>query len=161
MPLRNTHLKTNKYIVLPVVLSASYLFICKDLFTLFVGSLAFLYGTYFCSPDDFDGAYKTKLLSLRGILTLPFRVSSRFFKHRGLSHHLIWGPVFKLLFIGFIWYGGAYLFSVLIAPLQMQYVLDYVNQYPEIFWYGVACLYLSDVSHIFLDSASRLARLAL
>jgi len=98
---------------------------------------------------DLDLAHKIKLISLRGFLSLPFRWYSLVFRHRGISHSLIFGSLTRLA-----WLGGmaALLFFLVYKALPSTrsfYATYYAYKY--YIWYAAAGMCLADWSHLLLD----------
>lgn len=98
MPCYRTHARFNLILALPLILAglinreAALPDICC-----FVS--AFAYATILIHPD-LDLAYQTKLFSLKGLLTLPFRPYSWICRHRGVSHWPVLGTATRLLYLG-------------------------------------------------------------
>lgn len=108
----------------------------------------FLYATLFMTPD-LDLAHKIKLFSLRGLLSLPFRSYSFFFKHRGLSHHIIFGTLSRLL-----WLFGIYLLILYAIYKNIdgyQKFTKFLLKNKEFSLYAFLGILLADLAHIFLD----------
>ncbi|MGB9757862.1 MAG: DUF2227 family putative metal-binding protein [Candidatus Bipolaricaulaceae bacterium] len=97
MPRASTHLVV-ELAFLPVVLLLAFLFgLGKELLPL---GLAYLLGSLFLSPDlDLWGSRATRRW---GILRFLWRPYSFLFRHRGLSHHPVLGPLSRFLYLG-IW----------------------------------------------------------
>ncbi len=133
MPIYRTHVTVNLLLGLPLSLAA--LKYSADLHFNEVASFAgaFIYGTLFLHPD-LDIAHKTKLLSLRGILTFPFRPYSLIFSHRGISHLPIIGTLTRVAWLLAIFW----LFSMPIWTMPF-------------FWFAVGGLAFADLCHILLD----------
>ncbi|MBX7066097.1 MAG: metal-binding protein [Parachlamydiales bacterium] len=134
MPAYRTHVAVNLVLGLPIALAAlkySVPFTPQELFSF---SAAFLYGTLFLHPD-LDIAYKIKLFSLKGLLTLPFRPYSYLFRHRGISHMPIVGTLTRVLWLGFFFW---LVFGWTLPPL----------------WFALGGLATADLFHILLDKTS-------
>lgn len=109
---------------------------------------AFAYSTLFMSPDV-DLAHQNKLFSVKGILTLPFRLYSRIFAHRGLSHVPIIGTLTRLAYLGAIGLVCYYCMNKAIPDLESLKVL--YQTYDTLILYGVAGIVVADVGHLTLD----------
>lgn len=134
MPNYKAHVAVNVAVGLPLVLAALKYTVSFTPTELFGFSAAFLYGTLFLHPD-MDIAYKTKLLSWKGLLTLPFRPYSLLFRHRGISHMPVIGTLTRVLWLwGLLW-----LFFGWITP-------DWVP-----LWFVLGGLATADLCHILLD----------
>ena len=98
---------------------------------------------------DLDLIHQIKLFSLRGLLTLPFRFYSKIFKHRGLSHSIIFGTATRIL-----WLSGVALLLFYVAyrtiPTEKTF-LYYLNYYKLYVIYGLAGIVLADWCHLALD----------
>lgn len=105
--------------------------------------LTFTYCTLFMNPD-LDLVHNIKVLSIRGILSLPFRFYSRIFKHRGISHSLIFGSLTRIL-----WLGGIAL--VIYQALPSSRNMNYCHSYKYFIWYAAAGVCLADWGHLLLD----------
>ena len=84
MAMYKQHAQFNLFIALPILMGAMYYFLhpARDLMFTFAGTFA--YSTLFMNPD-MDLANQIRLMSIRGILSIPFRSYSKVFSHRGLS----------------------------------------------------------------------------
>lgn len=118
---------------------------------LLILTACFLYGTFFMSPDV-DVANKIKLWSVRGLLTLPYRSYAIVFKHRGISHSLLFGTLTRLF-----WMGGIVLLMLFLThcciPSQ-EHMFHFFHNYSEPLFYGFAGLFFADASHLLLDNVS-------
>jgi len=111
-------------------------------------SLAFLYGTFFMNPD-LDLARKIKLLSLRGFLSIPFRSYSYVFKHRGISHSVLFGTITRVTWL-FLFILGV-LYIIYKKSVTQKDLMLFLNAYKEILSYVFFGLFTADLSHLFLD----------
>ena len=92
------HTRFNLFIALPILLIGVAYFIHPHRYLMITFAASFAYATLFMNPD-LDLANQIRLLSLRGILSLPFRSYARCFSHRGLSHHIIFGSLTRILWL--------------------------------------------------------------
>lgn len=145
MALYKTHSTFNIFVVLPLALTGIWFFLVPETKYMQVFAAAFIYATLFLGPD-LDLAYHYKLKSLRGILTLPFRPYARIFKHRGISHHIVFGTVSRMLWLTLIFLGISFICSW--DVMKIAYSLK--KNLPYLF-YGLGALFLADLSHLFLD----------
>lgn len=100
------------------------------------------------SPD-MDLAHQIKPLSLRGILTLPFRLYSRIFRHRGLSHHPLLGTLTRLLFLGLL---ALLLYAAIYRAFPShKTLLKALSTHKPFIIYGFGGVFLADLSHLALD----------
>jgi uncharacterized metal-binding protein len=139
-----THVRFNLFLALPVLLGASWAVARPSLQTLLLFSSVFAYATLFFSPD-LDLAHQIKLFSLRGLLTLPFRLYSMIFRHRGISHHPLFGTITRLAWMGGCFYAVLFLFFSIKNPSSI--FLDYRQE----FIYGISAIFCADLSHLLLD----------
>ncbi|MEX0962296.1 MAG: DUF2227 family putative metal-binding protein [Simkaniaceae bacterium] len=139
------HTQFNLLFALPLFLGLAFYL---NLFTwnqaLFFSG-AFIYGTLFMSPDV-DVANQIKLFSFRGLMTLPFRPYSFFFKHRGLSHKPILGTLTRL-----IWLLIILAFCFWIFDRSSFISIDELKNYKTPILYASLGFILSDLCHLILD----------
>jgi len=143
-----THSTFNIFLALPALLVGIYYFIHPPYALLVTFIATFAYCTLFMNPD-LDLAHNIKLLSIRGILTLPFRLYSLVFKHRGISHSLIFGSLTRI-----IWLAGMALlvfYLVYKALPSTHNFYAYYKYYKFYIWYAAAGICLADWSHLLLD----------
>ena len=145
------HCSFNILLTLPVLIVAGYFLLHPNWEWSLTFSLAFLYGTFFMSPD-LDLAEKIRLFSLRGFLTLPFRSYSKFFHHRGLSHSILFGTLTRILWLS-LW--AVILFFVIYQSLpSTKPIIASFQAHKWFFIYGISGLFAADISHILLDKIS-------
>ncbi|MCB1117299.1 MAG: DUF2227 family putative metal-binding protein [Chlamydiia bacterium] len=143
-----THAKFNLFLALPCFSLIIYFCFTQDVRLLGIFIASFAYSTLFMNPD-LDLAHQIKFLSIRGVLTSPFRLYSKIFSHRGLSHSIVFGTLTRLLFL---------------AVLALLFVWIYTQANPslESFWgfirnhqtplaYAFSGIFLADLSHLALD----------
>ncbi len=141
-----THTTVNIVLFLPLAIWGLIYFYhpSLDLLTLF--GVGFLYSTLFMNPD-MDLANKIKLLSIRGILSLPFRFYSLIFKHRGISHSPILGTATRILWLtGFVYL----LFYICNISLFNKVDLKTLIRNTS-FLFVISGIALADICHLFLD----------
>jgi uncharacterized metal-binding protein len=150
MPCYKTHCRFNTLLALPIFLLGLWYFSETSLpYLLAFGSL-FLYATFFLSPD-LDLAHKYKLFSLRGLLTLPFRPYALFFKHRGLSHHPLFGTLTRILWLVGLCLVAGYFFS-----WNKEHFFSFWEEHYSYLIYGLGGIAAADLSHLFLDRLNSL-----
>lgn len=143
-----THSVFNLCCALPALVAAAYYYIYPPYVLLVTFVITFVYCTLFMNPD-LDLAHKIRLFSLRGILTLPFRLYSVIFSHRGISHSLLFGSLTR---IG--WLAGMSLLVFYLLHQTLPASRDfyaYYRMYKYYIWYGAAGVCLADWSHLLLD----------
>ncbi|MBF0313212.1 MAG: DUF2227 family putative metal-binding protein [Oligoflexia bacterium] len=152
MPNRKTHIKINLILALPLGLALFYYaFKPVPLLLLLVFLLSFLYNTFVFNPD-LDLARYVRPLSLKGLLIFPFIPYSWFFRHRGLSHSLLWGTstrVLYLMLVMFVIYGMWCFLTG--AKGDWSYILGMLETKKEIFITVAAAWVYGDIWHITLD----------
>jgi uncharacterized metal-binding protein len=68
--------------------------------TLAAFACGFAFGMFFLSPDlDLARSRPAKRWGILSILWWPY---ARLFRHRGLSHHIFWGPLTRLAYLAVI-----------------------------------------------------------
>jgi len=143
-----THVAFNLCLVLPVTIVGSYYLYHPPHPLLITFISTFCFGTCFMNPD-LDLIHQIKLFSLRGFVTLPFRYYSKIFKHRGLSHSVLFGTLTRVLWVS----GVAFLIFYLLYqtfPTEKK-LLYYLNHYKPYVFYGLAGIVLADWCHLVLD----------
>ncbi|EKE20870.1 MAG: hypothetical protein ACD_7C00455G0004 [uncultured bacterium] len=141
-----THSIFNIFIALPVFIWGIIYFFKPQINLLIIFSSCFTYATLFMNPDV-DLANKIKLFSLKGILTLPFRGYSLIFKHRGLSHSILFGSLTRIVWLGSFFY---LILFILNKPLFNKRELISLLK-SSYFIYGIAAVILADICHLILD----------
>ena len=140
-----THSSFNLLIALPLFLAIGYYYLHLGRISLIAFGTIFSYGTLFLSPD-LDLAYLIKPTSIRGLLSLPFRPYSRFFRHRGLSHVPFVGTLTRVVWLSLIILGVFYLLN-----MGHQSFLSFIKAHREIFLYSLGGLVAADLCHLLLD----------
>lgn len=147
MALYQTHTKLNLLLALPVLFGVSIYLLQTEPKLMLTFGLTFIYGTLFMNPD-LDLAHKVKLFSLRGILSFPFRIYSRIFRHRGISHSILLGTSTRVLYL------AAFITLVIYFINKSFYMDDFMILYKnhkDHFFYGFIGLFLADAFHILID----------
>lgn len=142
------HAKFNLLVALPLLIGGMYYFLHPHPHQLITFTGAFIYSTLFMNPDV-DLAHQIRLVSLRGLLTLPFRSYSKLFKHRGLSHHLILGSFTR---IGWLLLWAVVIFYATYKAFpETNTFLSFYKKYQFYFFYGLGGICLADWGHLFMD----------
>jgi uncharacterized metal-binding protein len=145
-----THSTLNLCVALPVLAGAGAL-VGLPLHNLAIFAAVFCYGTLFASPD-LDMANQLKILSVRGILGLPFRSYARVFSHRGLSHSFFVGTLTRVAWLA----AQAAVILLLvclvcrISPLDHRFTAFFSRHRDEIA-FGLAGLCAADWCHLLVD----------
>jgi len=148
MAMYKQHAQFNLFIALPILMGAIYYFLhpSRDLMLTFTG--AFAYSTLFMNPD-MDLANQIRLMSIRGILSIPFRSYSKVFSHRGLSHNLILGSFTRIAWL-LAW--GALAFLIVYQSLPTKgSIFKFYKLYQPFILYGFGGICLADWGHLLLD----------
>ncbi len=144
-----THVSFNILFALPAFLAAIVYFIHPSINLLIIFAGCFVYSTLFMNPD-MDVANQIKLISVRGILTFPFRFYSFLFKHRGVSHSFLLGTMTRVLYLGGLLFLILYFADKLYFMKHSMHILK-----SKYFLYGVLGIFMSDFSHLILDKAKK------
>lgn len=112
----------------------------------------FLLATYLFSPDnDLGPRSETWPLSF---FTYSYKF---FFRHRGLSHNIIIGPISRLIYwfaiaFGFLWITNSY-YQILFQRFFISLFIEHSMQFIEYkaFYSFVIGHWLADISHIMVD----------
>jgi uncharacterized metal-binding protein len=110
-------------------------------------SLAYLFSTFFLSPDlDLDRCRARSRWGIFGMLWYPY---SKIFRHRGISHSIIFGMVTRILYLILIvalLQLGLRRFLGIDVGLSVERQLDF-----SVVGAIAAGLYIPDATHIILD----------
>ena len=148
MALYKTHTKFNLIIGFPIISYLLFLLFHPVINYYLSFSFCFCYSTLFMNPD-MDLANKIKLFSLKGLMTLPFRLYSVFFNHRGLSHNLFFGTLSRVLFLSLVYVG---ILSVIdYSFVSKKLYLNFWDSYRMYIIYGFSGLFTADLCHLLLD----------
>ena len=146
-----THSIFSSLITLPFCLFVIYKYLNLNLKETLLFSSTFLYATLFMSPDV-DVASKIKLKSVRGFFTLPFRSYSKIFRHRGISHSLVFGFVTRVVWLA-LW--AVAILYLIKKPFSTDKVFRFGLSYKSELMWIFSGIIISDASHIFLDKISK------
>lgn len=144
-----THSSFNLIIALPLLIVGGTYYLHTDPFDLGLFALAFIYGTFFMSPD-MDLANQIKLFSVKGLLTIPFRSYAMVFRHRGISHSWLWGTVTRVL-----WFMLFIMVTMYVAyniEPNGRTVAHYFQIYRRELLAVFCGLFAADFSHLLLDN---------
>ncbi len=142
------HSYFNILLLLPIAVAVIYFFITKETAYIITFGCTFAYGTLFMSPDS-DVANKIKLFSIRGFFSFPFRTYAGVFKHRGLSHSLLFGTLTRIAWLAL--YAIVVLFIIYKSTSDIEKFYLYLKQNRTYLIYGFAGLFLADIGHLSLD----------
>ncbi len=107
----------------------------------------YVVGMLFLSPD-LDLA-RTRPARRWGWLAVVWRPYAALFRHRGLSHHVLWGPLTRIAYLGIL--GGGAL-AGLAAWLGLRLGLE---RWVDAAWPAVAGVYVPNALHALLDAVGR------
>ena len=142
------HSSFNLLLALPALIALDHFFLHSPYPLALTFSVSFAYTTLFMSPD-LDLAHSIKLVSIRGVLSLPFRFYSRVFSHRGISHSFFFGSLTRIVWL--------FAFATLVFFLFNQELPSSSNlkkfyrTYEPFLLYGLAGICLADWCHLLLD----------
>ena len=143
-----THTRFNLFLALPILLLGLYYFFHSSWQQLGIFGGCFIYATLFMSPD-MDLANQIKFFSLRGVLTSPFRLYSKIFNHRGLSHSILFGTLTRIGFLTLLGVFGLWIFKqTLLTP--DSFVL-FLKTHQTWILFAFAGIFSADLCHLLLD----------
>ncbi len=143
-----THSLVNLLIALPLCIAGAALFTKYPTALIVTFVVAFVYGTLFMSPD-MDLARQIPVKSIRGMFSIPFRTYSMVFKHRGLSHSLIFGTLTRVLWLAMYTIVVLYLVH-LILPIKLP-LKKWLLQYKPYYIAAFVGLFVADTCHLIMD----------
>jgi uncharacterized metal-binding protein len=143
-----THVVFNLLVGLPAAIVGMHYTLHPSSSLLITFIVTFFYGTCFMSPD-LDLVHKIKLRSIRGICSLPFRLYSKFFKHRGLSHSFLFGTLTRVLWLSAV--GFIIFFAIYQTFPTQKSILLYFKQHKLYIYYALAGVTMADWCHLILD----------
>lgn len=146
-----SHNLFNCVITFPLFILIAYKFFSPTTKELCLFSFFYFYTTFFMSPD-MDISHKIKLFSLRGFLTFPFRLYSRIFKHRGLSHFFFIGSLTRIFWLCLWGLLILYLFNI---AFDKSSLIKYILSHPKQLLWSSSAIFLADFSHIILDKIKK------
>lgn len=111
-------------------------------------SLSFAYSTCFMNPD-LDLVHQIKLKSIKGFFSLPFRLYSKVFKHRGLSHSILFGTLTRVLWLSAV--GFAIFFAFYQTAPTQRSLMAYFEHHKLYIYYALAGVVIADWCHLLLD----------
>ncbi|MBL6989183.1 MAG: DUF2227 family putative metal-binding protein [Bacteriovoracaceae bacterium] len=101
MPKSKVHIKINFTLLIPLAIFGYFFY--PNVSTIIIGCTCYAVATRWFNPDA-DIINQSKILSFKGILTLPLRICyAPFFKHRGVSHTLF-GTVTRMIAVIIFFY---------------------------------------------------------
>ena len=152
MPSGKTHLRF-ELALLPIVLLVVLIALRVELAQLAIFAFAYLFSSLWLSPDlDLSKSASRRRWRSMAWIWEPY---SRIFKHRGMSHHIILGPVSRVFYlVGILWL-ILRLYSYLNFPIPLE-ILDPIKLSS---WLILAMgLYVPNAIHTFLDALTTLAK---
>ena len=142
-----THTKFNLFLALPILIVILHRFFYISNINLCVFSLSFAYSTLFMSPD-MDLSHQIRLFSVRGFFSFPFRVYSRFFRHRGISHKPVLGSISRIVWLfGFL----SLIFFLINLPFETKGLSGFFQKYQIQLFFGFIGITVADICHLILD----------
>lgn len=143
-----THTLFNFLLALPICGAVAVVVWAPPFSWVITAAAVFIYGTLFMNPD-LDLAYQINPRSIRGILAFPFRGYAMIFRHRGLSHSLLFGTLTRLIWLGLWVVLCCYLYENFSSKtIRWMRLFD---RYEPLLIAGSMGLFLADASHLLLD----------
>jgi uncharacterized metal-binding protein len=145
LPSGKTHTQF-ELVVLPILAGACYYFLKPDWTELALFASAYLMTSLFLSPDlDLHKNSTRRRWGVLGFIWAPY---STFFKHRGLSHSLIIGPLTRLIYLSIV--VGLILYGLTVAGVTLpKEPLSWLSE--DLLFVLAAGIYLSNIMHVLLD----------
>ena len=143
-----THAKFNLLLGLPISLGCLYYLFHPSWPQMSLFGGCFVYSTLFMSPD-MDLAHQIKFFSIRGVLTSPFRLYSKIFSHRGLSHSIIFGTLTRVGFLSLLALVTLWAVSKSL-PDPTSYIV-FLKTHQTWLLYAFSGLFIADLCHLLLD----------
>lgn len=91
-----------------------------DTYTILAFSLSYLFATFFLSPDLDTKSRSYKRWKILRILWWPYRI---IFKHRGVSHNVVLGPLSILLNLVLIGFALVILAGIEVRPIPLRFAV--------------------------------------
>lgn len=148
MPSGQTHLRL-ELLLLPLILLVFHSLNLIDLEELTLMGIAYLLSSLFLSPDlDLKKNNTRRRWGPLGWIWWPY---AKIFKHRGISHSLIFGLLTRLFYLGVI-VGMVYVGYQFVG---LSLPLDYLPNIDSRYWFlFVLGLYIPNILHVLLDHTS-------
>ncbi|MBI1729422.1 metal-binding protein [Candidatus Acetothermia bacterium] len=145
MPSGKTHARF-ELIALPILAGAYYYFLKPGWMEITLFATAYLLTSLFLSPDlDLHKNSARRRWGVLGFIWAPY---STFFKHRGISHSLIIGPLTRLIYLSIV--VGLVLYGLKVAGVALPKAqVSWVNE--DLLLALAAGIYLSNMMHVLLD----------
>lgn len=147
MPSGKVHLRIEMIIFVPFLALGAYLLQTGLVYTLYVAVFlgGYFFSSFFLSPDlDLVRSDPSQRWGIARVLWIPY---AHLFHHRALSHHIIFGPLTRICYLG----GIASLAFVGILRLTGQHVPLSIPQWPVILALLLG-LYLPNQIHTVVDA---------
>lgn len=142
------HAQLNLFIALPILLGAIYYFLHPNRELIIAFSAAFIYSAFFMNPG-LNLTSQARLISLRGILSSPFRLYAKIFAYRGLARHIIFGPLTRIAWLAIL---GCLVFLLMYKTLPTKgTALMFYKHYQPFILYCLAGICFADWGHLLLD----------
>ena len=147
MPSGRVHLRIEMIVFVAVVASGVYVFKAGLVRVMYVGVFlgSYLLSSLFLSPDlDLKGSDSFRRWGIARVIWVPY---ARLSRHRALSHHIVFGPLTRIAYLG----GIASLMLIAVLHLTGWRVRFSVPQWPVIA--ALLCgLYLPNQIHTVADA---------
>ena len=149
MPCYKTHCRYNTLFFLPITILVLNYFFCLSITSNAIFSASYLYATFVMTPDV-DVANKIKLLSLRGIVSMPFILYAKIFRHRGLSHRIIIGSITRVLWLILCVFIIFLIFKI--GHIFTSSFTKYILEHKQFIISAIAGIIIADFFHLSLDT---------
>ncbi len=143
-----THAKFNLFLALPIVLGVLFYLFHPTWRQMSLFGGCFVYSTLFMSPD-MDLAHQIKFFSIRGMLTSPFRLYSKIFSHRGMSHSILFGTLTRIGFLSLLALLSLWLINQTFP--NPDTFLIFLKSHQVMILYAFSGLFIADLCHLLLD----------
>jgi uncharacterized metal-binding protein len=149
MPCYKTHCRYNSLLFLPITLLLLNYFFCCSITYNAIFSTSYLYATFVMTPDV-DIANKIKFLSLRGIVSMPFILYAKIFRHRGISHRIFIGSITRMLWL-------ILCASIILSIFKVNHIftnsfIKYIHEHQQLITPAIAGIIIADLFHLSLDT---------
>ena len=153
MPSGKTHLKIEA-MILVLWAGLSVVLVMKEWITISQTLLffaAYVFSMFLMSPDlDLS---KSDAFSRWGLLRWIWFPYAWIFRHRQMSHHPLWGPLSRILYIAILVFAASFIYLVMTGNPVLRFELPAVVILPVFLG-----LYMPNIEHILADRISTARR---
>lgn len=145
MPSGKTHLAI-ELLLFPFALTLFYITLSHEWNDLGLFVVSYLVSSLWLSPDlDLK---RNNALRRWGLFRWIWWPYSQLFKHRGLSHHILWGPLSRIVYLGIL-VGGILYFFVVQNVIQAETLSAFLAK--KALFITLLGLYMPNIIHIVVD----------